>query len=114
MLSLDQGRRYFVYQGVTDFRKGISGLGGLIRNEMDQDPLDGSVYIFFNRHRNRVKILAWDHDGFALFYKCLEQGTFEFPSSTTAPHLLITSSELRFILEGVELKSIRKRKRFSL
>jgi transposase len=114
MLNLDNTRRYFVYQGVTDFRKGINGLCGIIREELGQEPLEGGVYIFFNRHRNRVKILSWDQDGFMLYYKCLERGRFEKLADNNRKSIQISSTDLRMILEGIELKSIRKRQRFSL
>lgn len=114
MLSLDRSRRYFVYLGVTDFRKGINGLSGLVRNELDQEPLSRDLFIFFNRHRNRVKILCWDETGYALYYKCLERGTFELPEAKQGESAELSASDLMLILEGIELKSVKRRRRFLL
>ena len=61
--------------------KGIDGLSGIVRGEFAGDPLDGSLYLFVNRRRNRLKILHWDGSGFWIYYRVLERGTFEVPSS---------------------------------
>ena len=71
--------KYFLYAHTTDMRKGFRGLSGLVRNELKRDPADGSVYIFINRRRDKIKLLVWDRNGFVLYYKSLESGTFEFP-----------------------------------
>ncbi len=96
-------------------RKGFNGLSGLVRNELDQNPLSGDVFIFVNRRRNRMKLLVWESSGFVLYYKLLEQGTFEIPEpSPGALSCAITWRDLVLILEGVLLSSIKKKKRFSL
>jgi len=61
----------------TDMRKGFDGLSGLIINKLGKNPIDGSVYIFINRRRDRMKLLVWQSNGFVLYYKRLESGTFE-------------------------------------
>ncbi|MFT6336755.1 MAG: transposase [Saprospiraceae bacterium] len=63
-------------------RMGFDGLSGLISNQMHRSPLDGRVYLFINRRRDRMKMLVWESGGFMLYYKRLEQGTFELPQST--------------------------------
>lgn len=80
MLALNNAQRYFLYRGVTDIRKGFDGLSGIIRNELRENPLSGDVFIFFNRKRTHVKLLMWDRDGFAIYYKRLERGVFEIPA----------------------------------
>jgi len=96
-------------------RKGIDGLSGLVRNEMELDPLNGSVYIFFNKPRKLVKLLKWDTTGFAIYYKRLSRGSYgKFPIDYTGKSYKIGRDELLFILEGVELKYIRKRKLYTL
>jgi transposase len=92
-------------------RKGADSLCGLIRNELGKDPLSGELFIFFCRARRRVKILLWDQDGFALYQKRLERGTYEMPEGSAA-HRDITAEELNFILSGVILKKVKHRPRY--
>jgi len=96
-------------------RNGIDGLSGLVRNEMKLDPLNGSVYIFFNKPRKLVKLLKWDTTGFAIYYKRLSRGSFgKFLAVAGSNNCRINRDELLCILEGIELKSIRKRKLYTL
>ena len=114
-MSLTSHRRYFFYLPVADMRKGFDGLCGLVRNELVQNPLSGDVYIFINRRRNQIKLLSWESGGLAIYSKRLEQGTYELPDvKNPTTDLEISSESLGFILEGVQLNSIQKRKRFSL
>lgn len=114
MLSFSTKQRYFLYRGITDMRKGFNGLSGLVRDHIDHDLMSGDVFIFFNRRRDRVKLLMWDATGFAVWYKALEAGTFELPDSEQEDSVELEWSQLVMLLEGVELKSIKKRKRFEL
>ena len=109
MLLVDSHRRYFIYRCAADMRKGFDGLSGLVRNEMLRDPLCGDVYLFLNRNKRQLRILCWDKDGFALYCKRLEKGTFEVPigSEITLPY-----TTLICILSGVPLSSVRHRKRY--
>ena len=90
-------------------RKGYDGLSGLIRNEWKTDPLSGDVFIFLSRQRNNIKLLHWQNDGFVLYCKRLEKGTFELPKDHFAA---ITAHQLQFILDGIDLSSIKKRLRY--
>lgn len=76
MLAINNQQRYFLFRDVVDMRKGIDGLSGLVRDQLKLNPLSSDVYLFLNRKRNQVKLLMWDKDGFALYYKRLEQGTY--------------------------------------
>jgi hypothetical protein len=115
MLSLGPGQRYFLYSGAADMRKGFDGLSGLVLSEMAGDPLSGDVFIFVNRRGNRMKLLVWDRSGFVLWYKRLEQGTFELPRGVSGGQSIgISWQKLVLILEGVSLKSVVQRKRFFL
>jgi transposase len=89
-------------------RKSFDGLSGLIRSELGADPLSGSLFVFCNRRRNMVKLLYWDRDGFALWYKRLERGCFSLPP-TSSPHARIDRLQLNLLLEGVVPKKVRKR-----
>jgi transposase len=114
MLSLSKIRRYFLYRPPADMRKGFDGLCGLVRNELGADPLSGDVFIFLNRQRNRIKLLVWENDGFSIYYKRLEQGTYQLPRATDhEPSVRLSAADLLLILEGVELESVKRRKRFS-
>lgn len=114
MLSLGSSQRYFLYSGIADMRKGFDGLSGLVHSEMEGDPLSGDVFIFVNRRRNRMKMLVWDRSGFVLWYKRLEEGTFELPHVSGEKSVGIDWQKLVMILEGVVLSSVVQRKRFSL
>lgn len=91
-------------------RKGFDGLSGLIRSELKMNPESGDVFVFFNGPRTHVKILCWERDGFAIYYKRLEKGTFEL-LPRTENNSAITAHRLAFILQGVSLSSVKYRKR---
>jgi len=112
MLSFSSKQRYFLYGSPTDMRKGFAGLSGLVRQHIDHELLSGDVFIFINRRRNRIKLLMWDVTGFALYYKQLERGTFERPQSTSQGALELSWSDLVLLLEGIEIKSVKRRKRY--
>ncbi len=95
-------------------RKGFNGLCGLVRNEFLQNPLSGDVFIFINRPRNRIKLLHWQGDGFAIYYKRLEKGTYEMPEiKTDSASIELDAQQLLLIMEGISLLSVRKRKRYA-
>jgi transposase len=102
-----------VYAGGCDMRKGYDGLSGLVRNEFKKDPLQGDVFVFLSRTRNKIKLLHWQGDGFCMYAKRLEKGTFEFPDKCSLSNALeITPHQLQFILEGIVLSSVKKRIRY--
>ena len=113
MLHLSNACRYFLYTGDTDMRKGFDSLSGIVSSLMHQDAISGSVFIFFNKKHNQVKLLFWEGDGFAMYYKRLEQGTYEVPAFTDKSHSLsISNQQLQLILQGISLRSVRRRKRY--
>lgn len=112
MLLISEHQRYFVFTGVTDMRKGFDTLCGLVRSEMKLNPMSGDMYIFFNRSRTHVKILLWDRDGFALYFKRLERGTFEMPALDSGNATTISAQTLALILQGIVLSSVKRKKRF--
>lgn len=93
-------------------RKGFAGLSGLVRRHIKHELLSGDVFIFINRRRDRIKLLMWDVTGFALYYKQLERGTFELPDTNENDSLELTWADLVMLLEGVEIKAIKRRKRY--
>lgn len=113
MLSVSSAYRYYVYRGQADMRKSFDGLSGLVRNELGKDPLSGEVFIFINKRCNQVKLLLWEGDGFSLYSKRLEKGTYELPSwKEQTPSIELRSDELMLILQGISLNSVHRRKRF--
>jgi transposase len=113
MLHLSSACHYYLYLCNTDMRKGFDSLSGLVASHMQQDVLSGSVFIFLNKKHNQVKLLLWEGDGFALYYKRLEKGTYELPASDDKNEsLCISSQQLQLILQGISLRSIRRRKRY--
>jgi len=114
MLTLPPSVRVFVHLGPTDMRRSLDGLAAMTREIIRQDPLSGHLFVFFNRRRDRVKILFWDRSGLCLWYKRLEAGVFRLPVPSN-PHrhsVEMESVELSLILEGIDLRGARRRKRF--
>ena len=95
-------------------RKSFDGLSGLVKQEIKHQVLGGDVSIFINRRRNQVKLLCWETDGLAVYHKRLEKGTFELPQSDTGAVAVLTALQLRLILDGIQLQSIRQRPRYRL
>lgn len=110
MLSVTRIHRCYLYRGRTDMRKGINGLCGLVRNELGKDPLSGELFVFFSRSHHQIKLLLWEEDGFSMYQKKLERGSYELPSGTS--HQSISSDELNLILQGVSLKTVHHRPRY--
>ena len=111
MYSLTSANRYYLYQGFVRMNLGIDGLFKIIRSEMkDLSPVSGDIFLFFGKNRQSVKILRWDGDGFLLYYKRLEGGSFELPTfNPNTGNYEISYQVLSFILNGVSLKSVRLR-----
>ena len=115
MFSLSERHRYFLYRAPTDMRKGFDGLSGAVRTDLGLDPLSGDVFIFLNSRRTHMKLLVWEASGFVLYYKRLERGRFEYPDTVQAGESIVISwPQLMLIIQGIDLKSVRHRKRFLL
>jgi transposase len=113
MLHLASSQRYFLFRGDADMRKGFDSLSGIVGTLMQQQVLSGDIFIFLNRKRSQVKLLHWEGDGFALYHKRLERGTYEVPfAASAATSLQLTHQQLSLILQGISLKSVRRRKRY--
>jgi transposase len=113
MLTLPPTVRVFVYLGPADLRRSLDGLAALTREILQEDPLSDHLFVFFNRRRDRVKILFWDRSGLALYYKRLEKGTFRLSAfDNDSSRAEIESAELALILEGIDLAGAKRRPRF--
>ena len=119
MLTLAGSIRIFVCTQPADMRRSFDGLCGMAQELMQQDPLCGHLFVFRNRNRDRLKILYWDRDGLVIWYKRLESGTWQFPtdvraagSSNDNAGVEITAEELSLLLGGIDLQSVRRRRRY--
>ena len=118
MLTLGSTVRVFVCTEPADMRRSFDGLSGMAQTVMKQDPLNGHLFLFRNRNRDRLKILYWDRDGLAIWYKRLEHGTWQFPTDLQQSRrgvggAEITAEELSLLLGGIDLRSVERRRRYS-
>jgi len=117
LMDLDRGLGARIYLCTTpaDMRKGFDSLAALVKDFLGQDPLSGHLFLFVGRARDRLKILYWDTDGFALWYKRLEEGTYRLPIARPGEvGVEIKASELAMLLGGIDLRSLKRRKRLVL
>nr|WP_320120394.1 IS66 family insertion sequence element accessory protein TnpB [uncultured Marinifilum sp.] len=113
MIAISTNTKIFVYSQPCDMRKGFDGLSGLVQNRMQLDPMNGYLFVFFNKNRTHVKILFWDKDGFCIYYKRLEKGTFKRPTARIdTPNFELTNEELFMILRGIDFEKCKKRRRY--
>lgn len=114
MIPFTSEHRYYVYQGIVDFRKSFDGLFGIIKAIMESNPLDGNVYIFFNKRKNQIRLMVYDHGGLVLLSKRLERGTFETIKSENKTNTQITWTQLICMMQGIKISSLRYRKRHEI
>ena len=113
MLSLPQPVHIYLCAAPTDMRKGFDSLAALVAEELGGDPLSGHLFVFRSKRGDRVKLLYWDRDGLALYYKRLEQGVFRFPSADAeAKSVEVTAEELSLLLWGIDPASEKRQKRY--
>ena len=107
--------RIYLYCHVVDMRKSFDGLMAIVQAELHRDVREGELVVFINRRADRLKALWWDGDGLAIFMKRLESGTFQRPpSKVSESYLLMDRLQLGLLLSGIELSSVRRRKRYQL
>ncbi len=112
MLSLHRGTKIFISTQPTDMRKGFDGLSAIVEHQWDSKPLSGNLFVFSNRRQTLLKLLYWDVDGYAIWYKRLERGTFRIPPPTAEGRIELTAAKLAMILEGIDIANTRSRKRY--
>lgn len=113
MIVHPAGVRIFIFNRATDMRKSFNGLSGLVAQHFDVELLSGHLFLFFNRRRDCVKLLYWDRDGLAIWYKRLESGTFQLPAGDSES-LQIDHTDLALLLSGIDLSSAKRRKRYKI
>ncbi len=102
MLTLSPAHPVYLAAGSTDLRKSIDGLAALVQEGFGLDPFSPGLFVFCNRQRDKLKILHWDFNGFWLFYRRLERGTFRWPTGKEEV-MAVSSRELRWLLDGLSL-----------
>jgi len=113
MLSLPATVRIWLCAQPTDLRKSFDSLAALVRDTLGGDPLSGDLFVFRNRSADRVKLLLWEEDGFAIWYKRLEVGCFRFPAPPdNEPRVEVRAADLVMLLAGIDLSSVRRGKRY--
>ena len=113
MLSLALPVEIYLCVPPADMRRSFDGLLRMAEEHLGQDPLCGGLYVFINKRRDRVKLLYFDTDGLAIWYKRLEEGCFQLPTvGHDARHVCLSATELTLLLGGVDLRSVRHRKRY--
>lgn len=111
MFSLSSSNRYLLYAKPCDMRKSFDALCGIVRGELDRDPLSGEVFLFLNRGRTHLKLLHWEDGGLVLYYKRLERGTFAPPTQTGAASA-ISWPQLVLMVEGIAIQKSTQKPRF--
>jgi transposase len=115
MLSLPSVVKIYLHAAPVNLHFAFDRLAGIVREQMGQDPLSGHLFVFRNRRGDRVKLLFWDDDGYAIFYKRLQAGVFRFPVMDAETRAVqVSVSDLSLLLWGIEPASVRRQKRFSL
>jgi transposase len=132
VLSLPLPGRIFWCTLPTDMRKSFDTLSGLVQKHLGQDPLSGDLFVFRSKRGDRIKLLYWDSDGLAIWYKRLEEGTFALPSTVTAATasgatvvdgeapratagdhgVMLRPAELALLLDGIDLTHVKRQKRY--
>lgn len=113
MFTLSSSNKFHLYIHPTDMRRSFDGLSGLVQNNLEQNPCNGDVFIFINKGRDKIKLLHWQGISFTLYYKRLEQGTFELPQyDSTIGSITLNYAQIVMIVDGLSIKNIQKRKQY--
>jgi transposase len=113
MIHLPSSVRVYLCLTPCDMRKSFDSLHAMVRDHLELDAFAGHLYLFFGRRKNRLKVIYWDHDGFAIWAKRLEAGTYVLPTAEPdARRIEITSEELGALLSGIDLSAAPRRKRY--
>ncbi len=108
MLKLRADTKIFVCTTPTDMRKSINGLSAAVVDVLNQSPTTGQLYVFYNRAKDKVKLLWWDRNGYVVYYKRLEKGKFKLSTSLNESEITLTSDELSWLLAGLDFMSMRE------
>lgn len=113
MLSLPATVRIWLSAEPVDLRRSFDGLASLVREGLRGDPLSGDIFVFRNKAADRIKLLVWEEDGYAIWYKRVEAGRYRFPPAPEAlPRVEVRAADLVMLLEGIDLSSVKRGKRY--
>lgn len=113
MFTLSSSNKFLLYSDPTDMRKSFDGLSGLIQNTLERNPHNGDVFVFINKRRDKIKLLHWQGISFTLYYKRLEEGTFELPDyNSDYGSIILNYTQIVMLVDGLTIKNIHKRKRY--
>lgn len=107
-----EGYSIFIHRDSIDFRKSIDGLSGLVTSSMNLDVKSKALFLFRNKHRNKIKILYWDITGYALWYKRLDKNKFPWPSKNECKTIELTTKQLEWLLKGIDYWSIQSHQEY--
>jgi transposase len=114
MFALTAEHTFHLYNHSTDMRKSFDALSGLVRNNLDYNPISGEVFIFINKSRDKIKLLHWQGSGYILYYKRLEKGTFELPRyDASVGSITLSYAQMVMIMDGLSIKNLQKRMRYT-
>ncbi len=115
MFTLSYNHIFQLYSKSTDMRKSFDSLGGLVQNHLGQSPMNGEVFVFINKTRNKIKLLHWSGSGFVLYYKRLESGTFELPEyDIQAGSYQLDYTQMVMLIDGICIKNIQQKKQYKM
>jgi transposase len=114
MFALTADNIFHMYSLPTDMRKSFDALSGLVRNNLGYNPINGEVFIFINKRRDKIKLLHWQGSGYLLYYKRLETGTFELPRyDASVGSISLSYAQIIMIMDGLSIKNLQQRKRYT-
>ena len=114
MLGFSRNVHHSICTSPVDIRNSFDGLAGIVRNFMQKNPISGGVFIFINKRRSHIKLLYWDGDGFAMYYKRLEKGVYRYHTTVNEHSEELKREEVMMLLEGLSYQDIKKGKRFKI
>ena len=115
MFTLSYNHIFQLYSKSTDMRKSFDSLSGLVQKHLGQSPMNGEVFVFINKTRNKIKLLHWSGSGFVLYYKRLESGTFELPEyDIQAGSYQLNYSQMVMLIDGICIKNIQQKKQYKM
>jgi transposase len=113
MFTISSNNRFHLYAQPTDMRKSFDGLSSLVEGFSTSAPISGDVFVFVNRRRDKIKLLHWQGVSFMLYYKRLEEGTFEIPAYGPGGYSIeLSYTQMVMLIDGLTIKNIKKRKRY--
>jgi transposase len=114
MFQLTSAVKIYLCAQPINMHYSFEGLSGLVESTFNQDPTSGHIFVFYNKRKDKIKLLYFDNDGLAIWYKRLERGTFKFPVNTQANSAALDVATLSLILSGFEPNSVRRLHRFKM